>query len=83
MSGLSVVTEYRAGQRGCLSMEMIGGLLPLCDTHAMALDQSALIELLEMMRSADENDLMRRLLGDDVAGACGRGGERVHRRGAP
>jgi len=29
----------------------------------MALDQSALIELLEMMRSADENDLMRRLLG--------------------
>lgn len=44
-------------------MEMIGGLLPLCHTHAMALDQSALIELLEIMRSADENDLMRRLLG--------------------
>ena len=49
----------------------------------MALDQSALIELLEMMRSADENDLMRRLLGTDVAGACGRGDERVYRRGAP
>jgi putative transposase len=31
-------------------------------THAMALDQSALIELLEMMGSADQNDLMRRLL---------------------
>jgi putative transposase len=28
----------------------------------MALDKSALIELLEMMRSANENDLMRRLL---------------------
>ncbi len=28
----------------------------------MALDQSALLELLEMMRSADDNDLMRRLL---------------------
>jgi putative transposase len=29
----------------------------------MALDQSALLELLEMMRSADEGELMRRLLG--------------------
>ena len=29
----------------------------------MALDQSALLELLEMMQSADEGDLMRRLLG--------------------
>jgi putative transposase len=29
----------------------------------MALDQSALLELVEMMRSADGNDLMRRLLG--------------------
>ncbi len=29
----------------------------------MALDQSALLELLEMMRSADEGALMRRLLG--------------------
>ena len=29
----------------------------------MALDQSALLELLEMMSSADGNDLMRRLLG--------------------
>ena len=29
----------------------------------MALDQPALLELLEMMRSADEGDLMRRLLG--------------------
>jgi putative transposase len=29
----------------------------------MALDQSALLELLEMIRSADDNDLMRRLLG--------------------
>ncbi len=28
----------------------------------MALDQSALIELLEVMRSADGGDLMRRLL---------------------
>jgi len=31
--------------------------------HAMALDQSALLELNEMMQSADENTLMRRLLG--------------------
>ena len=29
----------------------------------MALDQSALLELLEMMRSADAGELMRRLLG--------------------
>jgi putative transposase len=29
----------------------------------MALDQSALLELLEMMRSADDGDLMRGLLG--------------------
>jgi putative transposase len=29
----------------------------------MALDQSALFELLEMMRSADDGELMRRLLG--------------------
>src|SRR5919112_5690217 len=29
----------------------------------MALDQSALLELVEVMRSADGNDLMRRLLG--------------------
>jgi putative transposase len=29
----------------------------------MALDQSALLELLEMMRSADDGELMRRLLG--------------------
>jgi putative transposase len=29
----------------------------------MALDQSALLELLEMMRAADDNELMRRLLG--------------------
>ena len=29
----------------------------------MALDQSALLELLEMMRSADGGELMRRLLG--------------------
>jgi putative transposase len=29
----------------------------------VALDQSALLELLEMMRSADEGELMRRLLG--------------------
>jgi transposase-like protein len=31
--------------------------------NAMAMDQSALLELLEMMRTADDNDLMRRLLG--------------------
>ena len=29
----------------------------------MALDQSALIELVEVMRSADDGELMRRLLG--------------------
>lgn len=29
----------------------------------MALDHSALLELLETLRSTDENDLMRRALG--------------------
>ena len=33
------------------------------DFHAMALDQPALLEFLEMMRSADAGELMRRLLG--------------------
>ena len=32
------------------------------ELNAMALDQSALLELLEMMRSADDGELMRRLL---------------------
>ena len=33
----------------------------------MALDQSALLDLLEMMRSADDGELMRRLLSHDDA----------------
>jgi putative transposase len=33
------------------------------ESHAIALDQSALLEILEMMRSADDGELMRRLLG--------------------
>jgi putative transposase len=33
------------------------------EIHAMALDQSALLEIVEMMRSADDGELMRRLLG--------------------
>ena len=54
-------------------------------THAMALDQSALIELLEMMGSADQNDLMRRLLSTmlqalvDAEGTAFIGAERHER----
>jgi putative transposase len=51
----------------------------------MALDQSALIELLEMMGSADQNDLMRRLLSTmlqalvDAEGTAFIGAERHER----
>jgi hypothetical protein len=48
----------------------------------MALDQSALLEILEMMRSADDGELMRRLLGTMDASAGGCRGDRVHRRRA-
>ena len=46
----------------------------------MALDQSALLEIVEMMRSADDNDLMRRLLGTMMQAPCRRRGDGVHRR---
>ena len=34
----------------------------------MALDDSALLEMIEMLRTADGGDLMRRLLGGDAPG---------------
>jgi hypothetical protein len=46
----------------------------------MALDQSALLEVLEMMRSVDDGELMRRLLGTMMQALGGSRSDRVHRR---